>query len=46
VTSGSSLNDDGWHTIYIKRRGEIIQLKLDNTNPIEGKKGLLCLTSL
>ncbi|XP_071159712.1 neurexin 1-like isoform X8 [Mytilus edulis] len=29
------VNDDRWHTVYLKRRGEIIQLKLDENPYIE-----------
>lgn len=37
LVGGQSLNDDRWHSLYIKRRANVIQLGVDNTVQSTGK---------
>ena len=43
MTIGQSLNDDFWHTITFKRRGNIIEAFIDDEEPKKGNT-LLALT--
>ena len=45
MTIGQSLNDDFWHTITFKRRGNIIEAFIDDEEPKKGNT-LLALTKL
>ena len=36
LSVGHMLNDDRWHTVYIKRRGHQVELKIDVLRPVAG----------
>ncbi|XP_060602155.1 neurexin-1-like isoform X2 [Ruditapes philippinarum] len=35
LSVGHALNDDQWHTVYVKRRGQNIEFKIDNSRPVK-----------
>ncbi|XP_053395317.1 neurexin-1-like isoform X3 [Mercenaria mercenaria] len=35
LSVGHALNDDQWHTVYVKRRGQKLELRIDNSRPVE-----------
>ncbi|PVD32369.1 hypothetical protein C0Q70_07803 [Pomacea canaliculata] len=37
LSVGHSLNDDRWHTAYIKRRAQTVELKIDVQRPVTGR---------
>ena len=37
---GQSLNDDIWHTLTFKRRGNTIEANIDNENSKKGRKSV------
>lgn len=46
ITVGQGLDDDRWHTVWVKRRAQIMEMKLDNNTGIQGKYSLAIVDHL
>ena len=41
LVSGQALDDERWHTLRLRRRGQTVELSVDNGTKVRGKWNLL-----